>query len=148
MQLLGGSWVRSSSGYERDLCEQLQMQQALCRYWDAQWDDLFLEFKKGKSIWLDLVRFSEILTAQSAQAMTQTYCLFFIPNSQRTAIEEIICAATKDVIHSIGLTPLHADSLLQIANSVRRSLNAQARLTVNDVRRIQLFNLRRVPGQS
>jgi len=58
---LTGDWVDKNSGYDGAICQTLGMNPQKSRYWDAEWQGMLLEFKKGKSIWLDLVRYSEIL---------------------------------------------------------------------------------------
>jgi hypothetical protein len=59
---LNGEFVSKNSGYDGDICNIIQeFTETTTRYWDCIWEseNLYIEFKKGKSIWLDLVRYSE-----------------------------------------------------------------------------------------
>jgi hypothetical protein len=106
------------------------------RYWDAVWNGLKIEFKKGRSIWLDLVRYSEILLKDNADASEDTITLFFVPDNQKYTIENIVMVETKSLIQELRLTEEIAKTLLQLNSHVPRQLNAQASLTLADVRRI------------
>jgi hypothetical protein len=101
--------------YDMDICKVLGMEKDTCRYWDALWGDYYIEFKKWKSIWLDLVRYSEIIVWHVPDAQRDTVTLFFIPDKERTQINLNI--------------------------SMPRSLNAQASLTVSDIRKIADFSI-------
>jgi hypothetical protein len=140
--LLKGDWLHRHSDYEDAICEILTMKSSKCRYWDAEWNNYYIEFKKGRSIWLDLVRYSEILQGLEENARKETICLFFIPNKERSCIEEIICVKTSDLITEVKLDSPRAESLMQLKKALPRSLNAQASLTVNDVRKIKTFTIR------
>lgn len=109
------------------------------RYWDAVWNQHLIEFKKGRSIWLDLVRYSEIALKESDESGRKTVSLFFIPNNERSRIEEIVCVETEALIRAVRLSKQQAESLVEMKVSVPRSLNAQASLTVNDVKAISAF---------
>ncbi len=140
---LEGDWVHKNSGYEQGICEALEMvRDKKQRYWDARWGNYFLEFKKGKSIWLDLVRYSEVLLRTSERARRRTYCLFFVPDAAGWAgrrIEEVVCVDSRELIVKLELTEEQALALLGLKASVPRSLNAQASLTPKDVRQIAVF---------
>lgn len=143
LPLLEGDWLRKDSGYEKDICRILAMQPSQCRYWDATWHQHRVEFKKGRSIWLDLVRYSEILLGSNEDARRDTICLFFIPNKVKSQIDEIICVETHTLIKAVGLTNPQAEALVQLMKAVPRSLNAQSSLTINDVREIKVFSVQR-----
>lgn len=138
---LRGEWLHSNSGYEDDICQVLGMQSSKCRYWDATWHNYRIEFKKGRSIWLDLVRYSEISLKLNEDACRETICLFFVPNKERSRIEEVICVETNALIKAVGLNQTQAESLMQLMEAVPRSLNAQASLTVNDIKKIKAFSV-------
>jgi hypothetical protein len=139
MGSLSGPWVASKSGYEPGLCAALGFYaETRRRYWDASWNGYRLEFKKGTSIWLDLVRYSEIHLKVNEDAACDTLTLFFIPNGQ-TAIGKVICVRTCDLISKLGLDGEVARFLTALQGKVPRSLNAQASLTVNDVAAIATF---------
>lgn len=145
---LAGSDLKKNSGYEGSICDTLNMQISRCRYWDAEWKHHYIEFKKGRSIWLDLVRYSEILLKMNKDASQETICLFFIPRNrartESTEIEEIVCVETNKLIEAVHLNKFQAELLLQVKDSVPRSLNAQASLTVKDIREIKSFSVQNV----
>lgn len=136
---LTGEWIRANSSYDGYICRILNMKEAAERYWDAVWEGNYIEFKKGNSIWLDLVRYSEVLLKTNGDAAKDTLTLFFIPDSSKSSIEKIICVKTYNIIKTINLTEDIAKQLIALNNIVPRSLNAQASLTKNDVKRISEF---------
>jgi len=139
MFALEGEWVQKKDQYEQFICDALLMQVDQGRYWDARWGNYVIEFKKGKSVWLDLVRYSEILLNQNEYAGIPVINLFFIPNKEKTFIEEIICVETDKIISFLNLNNVFAQQLLELNSKVPRSLNAQASLTVRDLRNISEF---------
>ena len=54
---LSGEWIKRNSGYEAGLCSEIGWKLEENRYFDAKYKDLNIEIKKGRSIWLDLVRY-------------------------------------------------------------------------------------------
>ncbi|MEK7148677.1 MAG: hypothetical protein AAB770_02045 [Patescibacteria group bacterium] len=140
--LLSGSFVSKNSGYDGDICKIINgFEETTTRYWDCFWkeESLYIEFKKGRSIWLDLVRYSEIILGENAEANTQTFTLFFIPNSDRSKIVEIIGLETSKLIEKINLDKKDAIQLLDLNRTVPRSFNAQASLTIKDIKAISSF---------
>lgn len=133
---LQGEWIEKRSGYDKYICDALQMKPMKSRYWDAEWNGFFLEFKKGRSIWLDLVRYSEVFLKVNTDASRETITLFFVPTQYKDKIEEIIVVETKSLIEKLRLTDKLARSLVELNAYVPRQLNAQASLTVNDVKEI------------
>ena len=136
---LVGSWIKSNSSYDGAICDVLNMEEDTVRYWDARWNGVHIEFKKGHSIWLDLVRYSETLLKSNKEASIKTMTLFFIPDRDRTRIQEVIGVATKDIINQLGLTTKQARELIALNQTVPRSLNAQASLTKKDLKGIATF---------
>lgn len=139
---LNGDFVKKNSGYDSAICDVLpDFIAQTSRYWDAYWnkENVYIEFKKGKSIWLDLVRYSEIKMEINDDAKTPTITLFFIPDNNKTCIELIIGIETKRLIESLQLSDQDAEYVIMLKEKVPRSLNAQASLTVNDVREIADF---------
>jgi len=136
-----GDWVRKNCAYDEYICDGLNMALRKSRYWDAEWNDLHLEFKKGRSIWLDLVRYGEIVLEVSGEASVETLTLFFLPTTDKHAIEEIIVAETRSLISRLRLTEEMARSLVRMKQTVPRSLNAQASLTVNDVKEMSVWTV-------
>lgn len=138
---LTGEWIRKNSSYDVYICVILGMNPRESRYWDAEWNGLKLEFKKGKSIWVDLVRYSEIFLGLAPKAAMEAVTLFFIPGASKDRIEEIIGVETKALMEKFGLTEEGARALIQLNEVVPRQLNAQASLTVNDVREVSLWRV-------
>jgi hypothetical protein len=136
---LTGDWVNKNSNYEPFISDILEMNDDKCRYWDSRWQDFYLEFKKGTSVWLDLVRYSEIITEVNDAAVQKVFSLFFVPNKERERIVEIICVETDKIIETLKLDVENAKSILAIHQTVPRSLNAQASLTLKDLRQIATF---------
>jgi hypothetical protein len=133
---LKGWWVEKNNGYEGYICEALNMIPRKSRYWDAEWQGVLLEFKKGRSIWLDLVRYSEILLKVTTEASQPTITLFFVPSPSRDDIEEIVITDTDRLIEKLKLNEEIASSLIALNKHVPRQLNAQASLTLSDVRKM------------
>ncbi|SHO80742.1 hypothetical protein MNB_SV-15-1001 [hydrothermal vent metagenome] len=115
------------------------MQEDTGRYWDAIWNSQYIEFKKGNSIWIDLVRYGEIILKLNEDASKDTITLFFIPNKTKDKIEEIICVTTNKLIEYIKLDREKAEQLILLNENVPRSLNAQANLTKTDIKQISTF---------
>ncbi len=138
-KLLYGNGVDVNKGYDINICQILNMKQAIQRYWDAIWNNYYIEFKKGKSIWLDLVRYSEIKVSINKESANATITLFFIPNNSRTSIEKIVCVNTKNIIEYFKLTEEIARAIISLNNWVPHSLNAQANITLPDIEKISDF---------
>lgn len=107
LRLLEGDWVKKKSNYEDDICQKLSMITNTGRYWDAKWNQYLLEFKKGTSMWLDLVRYSETLKQCNEDACKEVLSLFFIPNKSKEKILEIICVRTELIIEKLKLSEAH-----------------------------------------
>jgi hypothetical protein len=138
---LQGEWVIDKNTYDAAICRILEMDRERGRYWDARWGQYKIEFKKGKSIWIDLVRYAETVLKVNGQASQKTVTLFFIPNILRDAIDEIICVETERLIHTMGLTEMAARALVDLSQRVPHALNAQASLTIKDVRGLRAFSV-------
>jgi len=137
---LQGDWVAERKPYEGAICRALEMEEQAGRYWDARWGTYLIEFKKG-GIWIDLVRYAEVLLRANDDARQKTITLFFLPNGRRDAIEEVLGAETETLIRKMGLTEADAQALLSLHKRVPRSLNAQASLTVGDIRKLACFKV-------
>lgn len=138
-KLLEGKWILNNSGYEDDICHILEMKHEESRYYDASWESYFIEFKKGKSIWLDLVRYSEMVLKTTAESAKETITLFFPHNANWTRIEQIIGVPTSKIIEKMNLNAEIAKTIFELKERVPRSLNAQASLTLNDVKKMAEF---------
>jgi hypothetical protein len=142
IRYLNGAFVSKNSVYDGDICNIIQeFTETTTRYWDCVWEseNLYIEFKKGKSIWLDLVRYSEIVLNKNNDARKDTFTLFFIPNNDRSKIVEIIGVETNRIIDKVKLDEKDANQLLDLNDNVPRSFNAQASLTVKDIKDISNF---------
>jgi hypothetical protein len=111
------------------------------RYWDAEWEGLFLEFEKGRNIRLDLVKYSEALLKLDADARASMLTAFFVPTKRRDRIEEVIVVDTDALIKKLDLTEETARNLVALSKRHPRQLNAQASLTLKDVREISCWTV-------
>ena len=127
-------FVKNNSSYDWDICKILWIYEDTGRYWDAQFKWLKIEFKKWKSIWLDLIRYSEIYLWINKDSKEKTITLFFIPDRNREKIIEIIWVSTDNIIKNLWLNEEKSLILLKLNNEMPRSLNAQASLTIKDIR--------------
>lgn len=137
--------VQRRSGYEAALANTLGMTSATSRYWDAEWRGQRIEFKKGRSIWLDLVRYSEQLLGTAEAAREHVLTLFFVPDASRSRVERILCCDTEALLRKLGLTTEEASALVELRARVPRQLNAQASLTVSDIEAIAKVSIARDP---
>ncbi|GBE27444.1 hypothetical protein BMS3Bbin03_01369 [bacterium BMS3Bbin03] len=142
IQNLIGDFLKKNNGYDGLICNILtEFEEETSRYWDAKWtkENVHIEFKKGRSIWLDLVRYSEILLKINDEVKEETVTLFFIPNNTKTKIEKIVGMRTSNLIQKLRLTNSDAQFIINLSEKVPRSLNAQASLTVKDIQDIAYF---------
>jgi len=141
-----GEWVGKKSGYEAGLCSVLGLTLSKNRYEDATWRACSIELKKGKGIWLDLVRYAELLE-NSELGREASITLFCIPaNDKRVlSIGEILGVPTATLLGHLNLRPEHVRLLRELRAHLPRSLNAQASLTVSDVRALAMFQVRPSP---
>ena len=142
--LLTGEWLKKNSNYEKDICTILGMKEDTKRYWDAIWKQYYIEFKKGRSIWVDMVRYSEIFLKLNNEATVQTLNLFFIPNrkddkaSNNTYIDEIIVAKTSDLIDLFGIDEEMAQYEIRRMKDSPHSRNSQESLTPKTIKEIAI----------
>ena len=157
IHLLNGEWLSKKSSYDGDICRELGMQEDNKRYWDAKWNGYFLEFKKGRSIWIDLVRYSETFLIEKykeadlrerigelppyklQEAPTPTITLFFLPYTGKNKpkhITEILVVNTSRLIQKLCVDEQIATQLINLDQTVPKGLNAQASLSPVMVREI------------
>lgn len=134
---LCGDWISKNSSYEQGLCDEIGWIKDTNRYFDAKKNNFKIEIKKGTSIWLDLVRYSEILLKQGEG---DTLTAFFIPAKDKSRITDIYFVETDAIIKFLNITDELAYQLLAIKNNLPRQLNAQANLTKRDIEMISLFH--------
>jgi hypothetical protein len=135
---LNGQWISKNSGYEKEACIDLGFDCECKRYWDADWGGFKIEIKKGKSIWLDEVRYSEIFMSSDAiendECKQETITIFIIPTKDKSKIENIIIVDTRKLITFMKINAEWAKTLLSRQNETTRSLNCQQSMTIKDVK--------------
>lgn len=143
LRRLKGNWVGKHSGYEAELCKACAFACDKKTFWDATWKDYRVELKRGTSIWIDLVRLSRVVRQSSEDAKQETLTLFFVSDKQRVQILRVIGVPTPILIRKFGLTDALAADLLRIKDTVPKSLNAQASLSLKDVQELAVFAVQR-----
>ena len=136
-----GEWVGQKNGYEGALCAALGIELQETRYQDGTWQAYSIELKKGTSIWLDLVRYSEILLEKPDLNSRKSIGLFCVPDNKKGIITDVIGVSTPSLLRKLALSDAQARALLELRDHVPRQLNAQASLTVKDVRGIADFSV-------
>ena len=138
---LKGYWILDYSPYKENICNILKMRRRKTGYWDAEWEGLFLEFEKGRNIRLDLLRYSKALLKQDPDSSVSTLTAFFIPTQRRERIEKIIVVDTRRLIKKLDLTEDVAKGLIALNKRIAGKLNAQASLTLKDLKEISLWTV-------
>ena len=136
---LRGDWILKNSSYEKYACDILEFECQTKRYWDAIFNDIHIEIKKGKSIWLDEVRYSEILLEINEEARIDTLTIFLIPSTDKTYIKNICLVNTKKIIEFMNINHEWATILINRKKSVKRCLNCQQSMTIRDLKIISDF---------
>jgi hypothetical protein len=139
---LSGPWVHLRSSYEQEACDALGFTCDETRYSDASWRGYSIELKKGKSVWIDLVRYSEVLVNHPEKATDRSVTIFMFPSTDRSRVSELVCVQTSKMIQFLNLDASAAKKLLWLHDRMPRQLNAQASLTIKDIRSIQAFSLK------
>jgi len=138
LPLLQGDWVSGKRKYESFFASAIGATFQEGRYWDCIWQGMHLELKMG-NIWLDLVRYSEYLLKRTSESHIKVVTLFMRYRQQR--VTDIYAVSTENLIRALNLSTQTAEDLLRIRDEVPRSLNAQASLTENDIRKIAEFHV-------
>ena len=133
---LKGEWIRKNCGYEKEACINLGFNCQTKRYWDCEYNELYIEIKKGKSIWLDEVRYCEIFMSANDECKQKTITIFLIPNKDKTQIENILIIDTQKLIKFLQINTEWAETLLARRKITKRSLNCQQSMTLKDVKSI------------
>lgn len=141
---LSGAWINKNSGYEQSVCDKLGFTCQTSRYWDCIYNGLYIEIKKGKSIWLDEIRYAEqllyqISTSDSSPSdikFQKTITIFLIPNKDKSLITNIYVIDTEKLIKFMNITPEWATTLLARRKDIKRCLNCQQSMTVKDLAQI------------
>ena len=136
---LHGEWISKISGYENDACVNLGFNCETKRYWDSEYNGLYIEIKKGKSIWLDEVRYCEIFmsdTSVNEECKKKTITMFLIPSKDKASIENIILIDTQKIIQFLNINTEWAKRLLIRKKETVRNLNCQQSMTIKDLKSI------------
>ncbi len=136
---LEGGWVSKNSGYENEACINLGFNCEKKRYWDSEYKGLYIEIKKGKSIWLDEVRYCEIFMSDkidNEECKKETITMFLIPSKDKKRIENIILIDTRKIIQFLNINTEWAERLLFRKNEIVRNLNCQQSMTIKDLKLI------------
>jgi hypothetical protein len=136
---LNGGWISKNSGYEKEACINLGFNCERKRYWDCEYDGLYIEIKKGKSIWLDEVRYCEIFMSDKIdndECKKETITIFLIPSKDKNRIENIIVIDTRKLIQFLKINTEWAERLLIRNKETTRSLNCQQSMTLKDLKLI------------
>lgn len=136
IKLLTGDWISKNSGYEKEVCIRLGLECQQNRYWDCKYNETYIEIKKGKSIWLDEVRYCEIFMGCTDDSNKETITIFLIPNKDKSKIENILIIDTKKLIEFLQINVEWAKTLLTHCKTIRRSLNCQQSMTLKDIKSI------------
>ena len=141
---LNGAWISKNSGYEKEACAELGFNCERKRYWDCEYDGLLIEMKKGKSIWLDEVRYCELFMRDitiNEECTLPTITMFIIPSKDKTKIENIILVDTRKIIQCMNIDKEWAERLLRRTKEITRTLNCQQSMTLKDIKLIADYTL-------
>jgi hypothetical protein len=136
---LSGDWIKRNSNYEKGACQNLGFNYEAKRYWDCEFNGTYIEIKKGRSIWLDEVRYSEILLSEeidNLECKEETITMFLIPSRDKERIDRIFLVDTKRIISFMNIDKEWAYRLLSRHKVTTRSLNCQQSMTIKDVENI------------
>ena len=70
--------------------------------------------------------------------MYETVTAFFVPSKDKMKIEEIILVETSSIVNALSLDKETAEIISSLNDKLPRSLNAQASLTLGDLRNISI----------
>tara|TARA_B100000900_G_C20534982_1_gene697994 strand:+ start:703 stop:1200 length:498 start_codon:yes stop_codon:yes gene_type:complete len=142
---LNGPWISKNSCYEDNACIQLDFKCEKKRYWDCLYKDCYIEIKKGTSIWLDEVRYCEILLSDTIKnnddCKKDTITIFIVPTKDKQNIKKIYVINTKKIIEYLRLTSEWATCLLSRVQNINRSLNCQQSMTLLDLKKIADYEI-------
>jgi hypothetical protein len=141
---LNGAWISKNSGYEKEACLNLGFNCETKRYWDCEYDGSYIEIKKGKSIWLDEVRYCEIFMSDNIDnddCKKKTITIFLIPTKDKNKIEKIYIIDTQKLIDFLKIDEAWAERLLTRHKQITRSLNCQQSMTIKDLRLIADYTI-------
>ena len=141
---LKGPWISKNSGYEKEACLNLGFNCETKRYWDCEYDGSYIEIKKGKSIWLDEVRYCEIFMSDNIdndECKKKTITMFLIPTKDKKKVEKIYIIDTQKLIDFMKIDKVWAERLLSRHKQTKRGVNCQQRMTIKDLRLIADYTI-------
>ena len=113
-------------------------------------EDIYIDVKKGNSIILDEIKYSEIYLAtinddhacklidNLEDCNRETVTMFVVPSKDKKRVENIYLLHTKDLIENhLKLNPTWAVTLLERRKETKRSFACQQSMTVNDLKAIE-----------
>ena len=133
---LNGLWILKNSGYDNEACVNLGFNCEKSRYWDCEYNGLYIEIKKGISIWLDEVRYCEIFMSDNDKCKQETITIFLIPSKDKNTIKNIYIIDTRKIIQFLKINTKWAETLLFRHKEIAHSLNCQQSMTLNDLKKI------------
>jgi hypothetical protein len=92
-------------------------------------------------VWFNLVRYSEVLLDRPDLNTPRNIILVFIAGDNAERIKGVIGVSVPVLIEHFGLGNDDARFLVQLNAKMPHQLNAQANLTINDLRGISSFNV-------
>lgn len=138
---LVGPWISKKNGYEKEFCDIVGFSINRNRYWDCEFKDIRIELKKGKSaVWLDEIRYAEVLLKMSEEAMKKTITVFF--KYAKDTLKNILFINTKKLIKEMDLTKEDAEFLIKRfkkAKSLKHGLNSQHSISYSQLVKISEF---------
>ena len=141
---LKGPWISKNSGYEKEACLNLGFNCETKRHWDCEYDGSYIEIKKGKSIWLDEVRYCEIFMSDNIdndECKKKTITMFLIPTKDKKKVEKIYIIDTQKLIDFMKIDKVWAERLLSRHKQTKRGVNCQQRMTIKDLRLIADYTI-------
>ncbi|MHA1345632.1 MAG: hypothetical protein ACTSVO_12345 [Candidatus Heimdallarchaeaceae archaeon] len=139
--LLCGEWINKNSSYEKEASNILVFNFENERYWDCEINGIYIEIKKGRSIWLDEVRYCEILLKLNDKSSMETITMFLIPSKNKETIDNIYLVNTKKIVEFMKIDEEWADILLKRKSIIKHSLNCQQNMTLKDLSEISDYKI-------
>jgi hypothetical protein len=139
---LFGLWIDKKNGYEKEFCKLTGLIHKNTRYMDCTLgDNICIELKKGKgAVWLDEVRYSEILLRINEDSKIKTFTVFI--KYKPGKVTSILIIKTEKLIESMGLTIESAEYMLakfKKTKSLGHGLNCQHSMSYKQLTKIADF---------
>lgn len=103
-----GIWVSKNSWYEKETCINLGFNCETKRYWDGEYNGLYIEIKKGKSLWLDEVIYCEIFMSDkiddNEECKKETITVFLIPSKDKKELKILFWLIHENLYNIIFIT--------------------------------------------